>query len=226
MESRRHVLVPRRAVPLVTVALLGGAIVAFLMGEATASPLLFRAGDFSAGRWWTAWTAHGVHFSGSHLLWDALAVGALGGWLERRAGRFPFCMLIFLAAPFVTLGTMCLEGNLSGYGGFSGLACVLAGAIVVRGWQSGGNARTVALLLGGGLAVKIVWELWHPGAALFVEAGSAAMRPVASAHAVGVLAGGALWWALASLSTFRGSVDGSDSVASRAGRVVGRGYRM
>lgn len=179
----------RNVVPKVTAALLIGAAVASFFPSPWGDALLHRTNDLATGKWWTLWTAHLVHFSRSHFLWDALALAVLGGWFERRAGsRTMFCLML-VSAPLIVLGTMHLESSLAGYGGFSGLACALAGAATVECWARGGKSRRFCWLLGGSICAKIAWELAHPGAALFVDTGSVAVRPVAWAHAVGAVVG-------------------------------------
>ncbi|MFP4281794.1 MAG: rhombosortase [Opitutales bacterium] len=174
--------------PVVPVVVVLAAIGATLW-EGAASLLLHQQGDLPEGRGWTLWTGHLVHFSTSHLLWDALAVLLLGALLERSAGALRVACLVLGAAPVVSLGVMACEPRLDGYGGLSGMACVLAGAVVGEWIRQGGPRRRLGLLLGAGLAAKLAWEALHPGAALLAAGWSGEVVPSVSAHALGALVG-------------------------------------
>jgi rhomboid family GlyGly-CTERM serine protease len=193
-------------------ALLAGAIGAFFFGMGPANPLLFRIGDLENGRWWTLWTSHGVHFSASHLFWDALAVGVLGRCLEGQLGARRTLALLALAAPGVAYGTLCLEPGVVGYGGLSGLACVLAGGLMVTFGRGGQRERQVAWFLGLLLAAKIGWEFINRGEAIFVARVAAPTVVVPWAHALGAMLGAGLvggTFCLAAMrERFRGGGDG------------------
>ena len=122
-----------------------------------------------AGQIWRLWTAHFVHFSPSHLVWNALVLALAGAAVERRDRRVAVALWV-VAAPVVTWFALASDPGLASYGGLSGLAVsavvwlALEGCLTARGLQ-----RWLALGILAMLAIKIGWE-WSAAGAMFLLA--------------------------------------------------------
>lgn len=145
-----------------------------------------------AGEVWRAWTAHGVHFSWSHLGWSGLLWLVAGGLMERE-NRWVWLMGVLILAPLITVVALWLDPQLARYGGLSGLACV---PLVWLGlsWvlENEGMRRAV----GAGLLLAVIAKVWwefYVGAGVPMWAGfsdgSAEIRTAPWAHVAGVLSG-------------------------------------
>ncbi len=159
---------------------------AWLVGEREA----LRGGEA-----WRAWTAHGVHFSWSHLGWSGLVWLVAGGLMERE-NRRAWRLGVLLVAPLITMVALAAEAEMARYGGLSGLGCVPL-AWLGFGWsrETGGGVRR---LVGAGvlLAViaKVAWEFHAGSGAPFLasfDGWAGEVRAAPWAHAAGA-AGGAL----------------------------------
>ena len=80
-----------RRLPWVSLALVAASVAVYLTPGA-ADRLVYDRALVEAGQWWRLASAVLVHFSASHLAWDAAALlGA--GWVAERAGRTRFALL-------------------------------------------------------------------------------------------------------------------------------------
>lgn len=143
--------------------------------------------DDPAGHgWWTWWTAHIVHYSGSHLFWNLAILMPAGIWAERLA---PWRTRLFLvAAPFaISAVLLSFDRALLHYAGLSGLA---AGVLAFLAWLRLGElergARWFWRAVLAAIAVKIVLEMIARRPAL-AEFADDTILPVPLAHAAGVL---------------------------------------
>lgn len=146
-----------------------------------------------AGEVWRAWTAHGVHFSWSHLAWSGLLWLVAGGLMERESRR-AWAAGVLLIAPLITVAALWLDPQAARYGGLSGLACVPL-VWLGLGWagEAGGGLRR-AVGAGVLLAViaKVAWEFCGgSGVPLLagVDSGAGAVRSAPWAHVAGATAG-------------------------------------
>lgn len=136
---------------------------------------------------WRWWSAAWVHLSRLHLLAN-LAGAALVlslGWAARVPAR---AMLAWaLAWPLTHLGLL-LQPQLASYGGLSGV--LHAGVAVVAVFMALHGTRTqkaLALLIGVGLAGKVLSETPWRGPLAYPEGWDIAVAPLA--HATGALSG-------------------------------------
>lgn len=148
------------------------------------------------GEIWRAWTAHGVHFSWSHLGWSGL-LWLVAGSLMELENRRAWAAGVLFAAPLITVVALCLDTQAARYGGLSGLACVPLVWLGI-GWarEAGGGLRR-AVGAGVLLAVgaKVAWEFYGgSGAPLLASFDGVAgeVRAAPWAHLAGVVTGGLL----------------------------------
>ncbi len=147
--------------------------------------LVYNRSSILQGEWWRLFTAPLVHFSSSHLFWDALVFAGAGTaveWLDYRR----FWLACTVAAFLPGLYYLAFKPHLLVYGGLSGLS---TGAVVYLalhrakrgGWESA--AWTAVLVL---VAAKIAVEagLHH---AIFARAGAQPFPVLPSAHIAGCL---------------------------------------
>lgn len=149
-----------------------------------------------AGEAWRVWTAHGVHFSWSHLGWSGLLWLVAGGLMERESRR-AWTAAVLAGAPLITVAALWLDPQAARYGGLSGLACVpLVWLGLGWAWEAGGGMRRA---VGAGVllavAAKVAWEFYAgSGATLLAsfEGGSGEVRSAPWAHVAGAMAGAVL----------------------------------
>lgn len=96
--------------------------------------LVFDRASIAAGQWWRLATGHWVHFSAAHLIPDLAACLLLGLALPRAGGGSPLRFTGF-AAPAIGLLLYVGEPAMARYGGLSGIAFGLAGALALQ-WAS------------------------------------------------------------------------------------------
>ena len=178
----------RGRAPIVT-----GAIAALALAADAFEPLrdalqLDRAA-VSAGEWWRVFTAHLVHYSGTHLAWDLGMLVGLAVVLEQRSRR-RLLLLVGVSAAVVS-GTILLFTSFDTYRGLSGIDAALFVAVALElirapksgttGWSWLGWAALLGFLL------KVLAEAWN-GAPLFAGEMAAGVRNAPVAHAAGALA--------------------------------------
>ncbi len=173
--------------PWLTVAVVALAL-ALHASPPAAALLVYERGAVAAGEAWRLLGAHWVHFSTSHLLASAGALGLLGVAVERRGGSLP--ALTVGAALAVGLAVHLLATQARVYAGLSGVACAAAGWLVVDLARGGPGERTVAVLVALGLALKLGAEATTGASALAVS--PAGIAPLPLAHAAGAAWGVAL----------------------------------
>jgi rhomboid family GlyGly-CTERM serine protease len=117
--------------------------------------LLYDRTAILHGEWWRLWTGHWVHFSASHLAWNAAVLAGAGAWLERLQ---PGSLLRFVAvaAPLLSVSFLAGAPGMQAYGGLSGLATGVVVLLALTQWERaprgrawwGGVLALVALKLG------------------------------------------------------------------------------
>lgn len=136
--------------------------------------------------WSRLWTAHIVHFGGSHLFWNLAIFLPAGIWAERLVPwRTRFFYLV--GPPFIGLVLLAFDREMANYRGLSGVA---AGVLALLAW-----ARLRKLPPGGRwfwhsvlvlIAIKIAMEA-YARRSMLVEFDYAEAQPVPLAHVAGVL---------------------------------------
>ena len=100
------------------------------------------------GEWWRLWTAHLVHFSPRHALFDAGAALLLGRVAETFLGKRDVAMALLLGAPLLSIAMLLILPNLMDYRGASGLATLLGVMAGVGLWHSRPKFRAPTACLG------------------------------------------------------------------------------
>jgi rhomboid family GlyGly-CTERM serine protease len=187
---------PWRTLALAAVAL------AVAAAPGTLSLLQYHRDAILGGEIWRILTAHVVHASANHLLWDVSALVIIGVLFE-QALRRRFWIVLLVSMVTVGGGLLVVEPDLGAYCGLSGVlnglwvAGALAAARIEERAGHRGLARLYrfALLV---LAAKIAFEA-ATGTAVFTDAESLGAFPVPLAHLFGAL-GGWIAWRLTSTS--------------------------
>lgn len=163
-------------------------LIAFFAASSDSRPLLeYQRSLAVEGEWWRLISCHFVHLSSAHFFGNA--AGLLLVWLITRSqpSAAPGIISITFCCVFVGLGLHLLAPDLAQYVGFSG---TLHGMLMISAL---GMARRFpeyyffALFL----CAKVAWEFspWYDDQAMQPVIGG---RVEYRAHALGLLAGGAL----------------------------------
>ncbi len=145
-----------------------------------------------AGEIWRAWTAHGVHFSWSHLGWNGLLWLVAGGIMERKSRR-AWLASVLLVAPLVTGAALWLDPQSARYGGLSGMACVPLVWLGLGGMLRGeGIKRSTGGGVLGAVGAKVAWEFYGGAGVPFLtdfDSTFVEVRAAPWAHVAGALGG-------------------------------------
>ncbi|WDP92511.1 MAG: rhombosortase [Desulfobacter sp.] len=171
--------------PLVTLVILLICLAAW--GSPQLSRLLiYDRRAIADGEIWRLFTAHFVHFTGSHLAYN-MTVFTGAGWLVESKGRCRFIWLYILTAMGVGMQLFVGRPGMGYYGGISGVACgvLFYGALTYMGdapWRRI-SICTIFCLLG-----KVVLEL---GCNIWViPHWSRPFVPMSESHGMGVVCAG------------------------------------
>jgi rhomboid family GlyGly-CTERM serine protease len=158
-----------RRVPLVTLLLVGGAVLVALFPGCAPWLMYDRRAIFS-GEVWRLFTGHWVHFSLHHLVWDLAPLG-VAGWIIETRGLPRFGWFCAIAPWAISAVLLVFEPQMDFCGGLSGLA----------------TAAMVYLALCG-LSDPAPWR-WVCGAALWVVAGKIIFELATGGSVFGAFAG-------------------------------------
>lgn len=178
-------------VPWFTVAYAAGAMAVFALPGAEAMLEYDRSG-LARGELWRLFTAHLVHYSGSHLL-SNLGVLLPGLWLLEARDRRGLPAL--LAATVLAVGAelWIVDPGIERYAGGSSLAFGLLMLVGLRGLSRGGRWRSVCAVLLGIVVVKLAAECLF-GWRVTDWQRHAGFVTVPFSHAAGAVAGLVAWW--------------------------------
>jgi rhomboid family GlyGly-CTERM serine protease len=165
------------SVPWVTAALSGAVVALFVVAGAPEALMLGGSGP------WRWLTAHAVHLSVDHLLYDALAFAVLGTVVELRSRTSLLAVLLVAALAVSGYAAWALPTGAS-YGGLSGIDAALTAAVVVQLLES--PDRRPGALLGLAFGAKLLLEQTSGGALL------AEGLHLPAVHLVGAAAGAAV----------------------------------
>ena len=171
-------------VPPLLLAALAGAI--FLVpGAGAALP-------FESGRIASALSGHFTHWNLSHLVWDSIALGALG-MLCCYFSPPRFWLTVLTSAIVIPIAVATWHPELSSYRGLSGIDSALLGlGLIELARHAIAHGKRGQLILSGAIAIgfglKSIFESFS-GAALFVSSEGADFVNVPLAHLVGFACG-------------------------------------
>lgn len=180
-----------RRVPVVTLLVVAGGIVTYLI-PGLASQMVYDRAAILAGETWRLFSGNWVHFSPSHLFYDLLALGIAGWIIERR--RYPYFGLVCVLSA-LSIGTVLLamKPELQFYGGLSGVATGAIVFLALHGLREPGPWRwicvaTLVLTLGKVLLESMTGQL------TFAVVDRIPFVPVPLSHVVGGLTASLIFW--------------------------------
>lgn len=186
-SSARTGGVARGPWPRATLATVLAAVILHRLG-AFAEPLELTAAGLLGGEVYRLWSAHLLHFSGPHLLWNVLALGALGAVAERVDRRTVIRILLW-GAPTIGALVIAFDGDIERYRGLSGLATALFAFVATRfaTASEAGSERAIGRVALALLGFKLVTELGS--AEPLFAAAEGQFRNVPVAHMAGAAIG-------------------------------------
>lgn len=138
---------------------------------------------------WTLWSASVVHLSMAHLGANLLGLGAVGvlGY-AMGAGRLA-CLALLLAWPLSHLGLLAWAqvGACSGLSGLLHAGTAVLGMVAVRRLFSRAIDRILAVMVPGGLLLKLALE--HPWSTPLLQDADWGFTVVQASHLTGAAAG-------------------------------------
>jgi rhomboid family GlyGly-CTERM serine protease len=157
--------------------------------------LVYDRAAILSGEIWRMFTGHWVHFSRSHLVYDALAFGLAGWMIETR--RLPNFVWLCLVTPWLVSGVMLvMEPQMRFFGGLSALGTAAVVYLALCGLHEKGLWSWACLVTLAGVVGKIEFEV-VTGRMVFVRAGDGMMVVCTASHVVGVVvAMGFYGWAV------------------------------
>lgn len=152
------------AIPVCTVLILTGTVVAFLVPEVSAFFVYDRTAVLS-GELWRLLSSHMVHFGKTHFFYDLVAFGVVGWMVESKACRcyWLFCTVTALG---VGLYLAIAKPQIHYYGGLSAIACGSLAYLALHGLHSSGAWRILCRLVLIILPIKIGLEGYTGGSVL------------------------------------------------------------
>ncbi len=182
---------PGRQVPIVTLLVVAGGIVTYVI-PGLASLLVYDRTAILSGEVWRLLTGNWVHFSATHLLYDLLALG-IAGWIIERRGYPYFGLLCVLAAVGISAALLAGSPEVQSYGGLSGVATGAIVYLALHGLKEPGPWRWICLAVLVLTAGKVLLES-VTGRLTFAAVDRVPFVPVPLSHLVGGLTAALLFW--------------------------------
>jgi rhomboid family GlyGly-CTERM serine protease len=172
-----------RRLPVVTLLMVGGALLAAALPGASAT-LIYDRDAVLAGEIWRMFTGHWVHFSRTHLVYDLLAFGIAGSISEAK--RLPnFGWLCLLAPGFISTTFLWFEPEMKYCGGLSGLAVTAITYLALCGLGETAPWRWICLATLVGVVGKTLFEL-KTGRMCFATVDSVSVIVSRNSHIAGM----------------------------------------
>jgi len=140
-----------------------------------------------AGEWWRLWTAHIVHFSARHALFDASVILLLGRIAENFLGKRLVMATLLLGAPLMSVAMLLIVPHMMDYRGASGLATLLGVMAGVGLWRSRPELRAPIAFLGMLFLAKVASDAF--GAPMTLTSLPTGVAIAWQAHALGIALG-------------------------------------
>jgi rhomboid family GlyGly-CTERM serine protease len=173
-----------KRVPVITLTIIAGALL-IAGAPALQELLIYDREEILGGEFWRLFTAHFVHLSRGHLVWDVAVVAMIGAFIEGKEMRGRFGLLCLVAPWLISLGSLTFEPQMYRYAGLSALAMAALVFFALRQ-----NSRLVAVTSLALAAAKITFEL-TTSASIFVGTASPEIRVASLSHFTGALVGAA-----------------------------------
>ena len=165
------------------------ALAVYLLPSVGAALVYDRSAIFT-GELWRLVTGHWVHFSASHLFYDATVLGITGWIIESRGYRY-FAALCLLSALSISLVMLVLLPDMAYYGGLSGIAMASTVYLALQGLREPSPWRGVSLFVLLLCIGKIIVDATIGHFALVVFEGDLVVVPLS--HLVGAASGFVLY---------------------------------
>lgn len=149
---------PETPGPVLGTALATLCLAAALLPSHLTLLLEFDRGRILGGEMWRLWTAHALHYSTPHLLFDGLLLLITTAMVEGGPGRRTAWLLLLLGVPLVSCALLWLAPDMGHYRGASALAVMMGAAAGADLWKRDTSSRPLlitATVLG---ALKIAWD--------------------------------------------------------------------
>jgi rhomboid family GlyGly-CTERM serine protease len=143
------------------------------------------------GEWWRVATGHLVHFSQSHLFFDAIVFLVAGSLVEFRNRRL-FFLLGVATAVSIGVALLAFAPGMRFYGGLSGIATAMLFLSAVQSAEQKGLLRVTGVLVAVIVIAKLLLEALSDRS-LFVRFDSPSIHPAPFSHAVGTLVATGVW---------------------------------
>ncbi len=147
--------------------------------------LMYDRQAILAGELWRLFTAPVVHFSASHMIWDAVVFGAAGLTIEAAGFRY-FWLVCGFAAVIPSMIFFLAVPEIARFGGLSGLATGAVTYLSLSSLCGSKKNKWIWLVILAFIGVKIVIETIL-GVPLFARPETMPFRPVPLAHGLGCL---------------------------------------
>ncbi len=174
-----------RPIHLMVIMVLTASVVTLWPGAG--ERLIYDRSALARGEWWRWMTGHWVHYSVSHLLFDALAL-LVGAQFLRGCSTQLLFVTLTASAGAISFTLFCWQPELVRYAGLSGLALTVLTLAAVDNLQAGGPSRPVGLLVLVVIVAKLAVES-STGGFLFAAIDRPGVEPATLAHAVGAVVG-------------------------------------
>lgn len=178
--------------PWLTLSTGAVATLVYLAPASIGTGLQLDRSAIALGAFWSLLTAHLVHWSFEHYIWDVLIFVAIGAFVESRS-RGIWLQLNLISALAISLSVLAFRSDLQSYRGLSGLDMALASywvlSMLQTSWANGQSKER--WMWGVALAVLIAKPMVEMaiGGPMFVHALGDGVENVALAHLVGALVG-------------------------------------
>ena len=153
--------------------------------DALTSLFVYNREAILNGELWRLVTAHFVHFSNIHLLYNVAVFGAIGWIVEHK--RYGYFRLVYLLmALSISTALIVLKPDMAYFGGLSGIACgsvVYCSLLCLRETSLWRNISIISLIF---ISVKISLEIYSRGS-LLPYWGTQNFVPIPLSHIVGSL---------------------------------------
>ena len=167
--------------PLLTLLLVGGAVVATIPGL---TPwLVYDRAAIVSGEVWRMFTGHWVHFSTAHLFYDVLAL-AVAGWISETQKLPNFGWLCGLSPWLISAVLLFGEPQMRYFGGLSALATTCICYLALFGLHNHTCWRWICLVALLGICGKIAVEA-ATGRMIFAIIQEAPVRVAVASHLAG-----------------------------------------
>lgn len=176
---------------LLPVLLAGLCLLGLMFGDAARELLRYERAALAAGEVHRLLSGHFVHLGIGHAVLNLVGLGLVWMLVGGAFSPLAWVAVLVVVITCIDAGFWFLLPSLNWYVGLSGVLHGLLVAGLIRGFRA---RRVESLLIGAGLAAKLIYELWIgplPGSA--DAAGGAVIVEAHLFGAVGGLLSGILW---------------------------------